>query len=887
MLTARRPCPSPFFLSAVVAVLFLGAPAAHAETRGKLTGTITDARTREPLIGVNIVLAGTAMGAATDPDGVFLILNVPAGTYEVRISSIGYSTRVVRDVRINAGQTTTLNEALTEEVVQGQEVIVVATRPVVDTRQTSAVSILDRKDISALPVQELNDIVNLQAGVVDGHFRGGRVGEVQYQVDGVSINNPYDNSASIRIDKSILQEVQVVSGTFDAEYGQAMSGVVNAVLRSGSTDRFEYSVEMFGGDYTGSVSRFPHIDRISPAAIQSYQFSLSGPTPLPSTTFLLSVRRYTDDGYLYGQRRFSPFDTSRPGEGAFYPTGDNALVPMSFFREWSGQAKIATRISGDMQLSYQAVFNRSERGSYSYGWRLNPDGLKQPRSLALVHGLDWTHTLSQTMFYTFSLRQNYFDYKDVKYDDINDPRYYTAKGPVSDANYEYGAVIQGVDLGRFMQRTDSYVAKGSLTWQATRIHLLKAGFEAQGAAIQFGPPGILIASTNAQGVQVITPFVNHPEQPRIVSNHPLWFSSFVQDKMEFTDLLVRAGARLELFHARTTIPGDLANPANAIPGAPVKVPVGTTIKASLAPRLGISYPITDLASVFFSYGHFYQYPALSNLFANNDYSVLRNLQAGGISYGVMGNPDLRPERTTQYEFGYKGALTEAFGLDVSVYYKDIRDLLGVEFVSTYTAAEYARFTNVDFGNVAGATLALDYRAGILSASLDYTFQTALGNSSDPRETATRAAAGEDPRPRVVPLGWDQRHTLNAVLGLSEAGSYSATVIARFQSGQPYTPVLTAGFGGDIETNSGKKSASVIVDMRTEKQLDLFGVRLTVFSRIQNLFGATFSNGFIFASTGSPDYSLVPAVDRNTLADPSRFYAPRRIEIGLSFGGSSE
>src|SRR5690606_5818341 len=88
-----------------------------------------------------------------------------------------------------------------------------------------------------------------QAGVVDGHFRGGRAGEVQYQVDGVSVNNPYDNSSTLTLDRSVLQEVQVIQGTFDAEYGQAMSGVVNAVLRDGDDDFYEFSFEAYMGDY--------------------------------------------------------------------------------------------------------------------------------------------------------------------------------------------------------------------------------------------------------------------------------------------------------------------------------------------------------------------------------------------------------------------------------------------------------------------------------------------------------------------------------------------------------------------------------------------------------------------------------------------------------------
>jgi outer membrane receptor protein involved in Fe transport len=286
----------------------------------------------------------------------------------------------------------------------------------------------------------------------------------------------------------------------------------------------------------------------------------------------------------------------------------------------------------------------------------------------------------------------------------------------------------------------------------------------------------------------------------------------------------------------------------------------------------------------FAYGHFRQFPAIGEMFSNADYSILARLQAGGVRYEVMGNPDVRPEETIQYEAGFKQALSEDFGVDVTTFYKDIRDLLGVEFVSTYSDAEYARLTNVDFGDVFGVTLSLDHRGlGPASISLDYTWQRATGNASDPRETATRAKAGEDPRPRMVPFNWDQRHTANMTVSLADPGNYSASAVIRAASGQPYTPVLEAGFGFGLEANSGRKPAGAVVDLRLEKQLRRLGRSSSLFARVFNLTDTRYSNGLVFASTGSPYYSRFPEADAVTLADPTRFYAPRRIEIGLRLG----
>jgi outer membrane receptor for ferrienterochelin and colicin len=254
---------------------------------------------------------------------------------------------------------------------------------------------------------------------------------------------------------------------------------------------------------------------------------------------------------------------------------------------------------------------------------------------------------------------------------------------------------------------------------------------------------------------------------------------------------------------------------------------------------------------------------------------------------VYGNPDIKPERSVQYEFGYKHAITDFLGLNINLFYKDVRDLLGIEFISTYNDAEYSRKTNVDFGNVTGFTISLDQRSvGVFSSTIDYTWQRAQGNSSDPNETANRRAAGEDAQPRQVPLDWDQRHTLNVTLEASKPDDYSVSTIIRFGSGQPYTPTILSGFGAAIEENSGRKPTSLVVDLRAEKAINFAGLNMSVFARVFNLFDTRFFNGFVFDNTGSPDYGLFPlSTDRNQLADPTRYYAPRRFEIGISMNSS--
>ncbi|MBI2416832.1 MAG: TonB-dependent receptor [Ignavibacteriales bacterium] len=857
-----------------------------AQGTGKIAGRVLD-EMGNPLSGAVIVVEGNKQGAGSDMDGYYAIINVRAGEYRVSCRYVGYKTQSVSGVRVSSDQTRTLNFQLTSSTIMNDEVIVVAKKPLLEFNQTSSVSSINKDEIKNLPVQSLSDIVNLQAGVVDGHFRGGRIGEVQYQVDGVTVNNPYDNSSSITLDRSILEEVQVISGTFDAKYGQAMSGVVNAVLKSGSKE-FEYSGEFYSGTYFTTDNRYPGNEKLQPLNIQSYQFTVSGPAVFENTTFFVSGRKFGNKGYMKGTRRFMPTDKHDYENKVLYPNGDNAEVSLGTVDESSAQFKVANQSVDGLQVSYQATLFDQKRTPYLHNYRFNPEGIKTNKTVSVTHGLGITHTLSDKMFYRLNLRENYFDYIDARYESVFDPRYLSAGTPLSDDSYENGAIMEGVDLGRFKQKTNSFVAKLEYTWQATRNDFIEAGFEYQKSYIEFGSPGLLV-ETNVNGVQILQP---RTERVKTSANQnlalinqyiPDQLAVYLQDRIEYGDMVVRAGVRYEMFNANAKIPGDLQNPANSIAGAQAVPPKRTSTKMALAPRIGLNFPVTVSSSVHVSYGHFYQLPGLSLLYDNADYAILDQLQAGGISYGVMGNPDLKPEKTIQYEFGFKQGFGDVLGADISFFYKDIRDLLGVEFVSTYSAADYARFTNVDFGSVYGFTISLSEKSiGNLSSSVDYTLQYAQGNSSDAKETANRAAGGKDPRPRNIPFNWDQRNTLNCTFIYSEPGDYSISTIIKLGSGQPYTPEIGSGFNAALETNSGQKKGYVLVDLRAEKSVDIGVLELNVFARVFNLLNTNFVNGFVFANTGSPDYSLTPNSDRARLIDPSRFQEPRRIEFGISF-----
>jgi outer membrane receptor protein involved in Fe transport len=864
--------------------LSLAVGTARAGTTGKVTGVVRDAK-KQPLAAVNVALPEARLGAVTDAEGRYTIFNVPAGTYTLRVSLIGYAGVALTGVAIPADRTTTMDVMLQESAVPMQEVIVSAKRPVIEVGLTSNIATVTRAEIATLPVQQLEDIVNLQAGVVDGHIRGGRKGEVQYQVDGLTVNNPYDNASSVRLDRSVLEEVQVISGTFDAEYGHAMSGVVNAVLRRGS-ERFQWSGEVVDGDFVFPGSPRPARDTFRPGTIQNYQLTVSGPTGLPKTLFLASGRYGVKNSYLRGRRRL--FDLQRvTADSIIVRPGPPGEIPLGFSREWLGLVKVANRAIPGGELSYQAILNWIEERRENWDFRFDVEGLTRPRTFSAVHGLEWTHTLRPTTFYRFTVRQNYFDYRDMMFENVFDQRYDRIGPPLFAEGFEYNAVLAGVSETRFVQNTNSAVFAGSVSHVLRRDHQLKAGFEWQPAWVRFGTPGHLVWT----GTRYVR-HLNEPEDgfPPPRTYQPVIGSAYLQDDIEWNDLRFRAGLRYEYFNSRTSVPADFANPANTIAGAPDLPARAATRKLSLSPRLGVSYPVTDKTSLFFAYGHFYQMPQLGQIFANADYSVLRNLAASsGKDYGVLGNPDVQPEKTVQYQFGWKQQLRDWLGLDVTIFYKDITNLLGTEVLITYNNAEYERLSNLDFGNVIGVTVALDQRAvGLVSTALDYTWQVADGNSNDPYEAALRRDAKEDLRPRQVPLNWDQRHTLNLTLTASRPGSFTASGVFRAASGQPFTPVTDAGaFGGTLERNGGRKPASFLMDLRGEKTLGRLGAAWSLFATIYNVFDTRFFNGVVFANSGSPFYSRSDTeADRKDLSNPTRYYPPRRIELGLRWEGGS-
>ncbi|KAF0216209.1 MAG: Outer membrane receptor [Ignavibacteria bacterium] len=245
-----------FFVLAANALMFAG-------TTGKIAGRVRDAESKEGVIGASVVVKGTNMGAATDIEGDFYINNLPPGRYTLIISSVGYNKVTIENINVRIDLTTRADAELTSTAVSVGEVVIQAKQPLITKDLTASSAIVSSEEIKLMPVENLNQIVNLQAGVVNGHFRGGRSGEVSYLVDGVTVTDVFSGGMSVEVENSSIRQMEIISGTFNAEYGQAMSGIVNIVTKDGGS-KYEGSVSGYLGSYLSNhTDIFQNINKIN------------------------------------------------------------------------------------------------------------------------------------------------------------------------------------------------------------------------------------------------------------------------------------------------------------------------------------------------------------------------------------------------------------------------------------------------------------------------------------------------------------------------------------------------------------------------------------------------------------------------------------------------
>ncbi len=1000
------------WLALFLAVMIPGA-ALFAGTTGKIAGVVKDKETGEPLPGANVVIVGTTLGAATNVNGEFVILNVPAGTYDVKASFIGYRDVTIRNVRVHIDLTTELTFELPSEAIELGAVEVIAERPLVNKNATNEVHIRTAEDIESLPVRGYAAIASLEAGVVQSggnlYVRGGRREEVAYYIDGVYQNNPLTLGRAGEISNNSIEEIQYQAGGMGAEYGFANSGVINVTTKTGG-NQYRLGGEIISDEFLK--------ERETLLGTYSYGYNLyninfSG--PVPGTDNKIKF-------YIAGERRFfrdqSPTNSTFPAmvkvgtNEIVYPmpwiwpdeNGDNAPdepiwkehiklvdednliyrfpVATGYFPE-TDSAKIDTVEAQFKMLRGPKPNNESSQwhwnGNLTFDWKTLKfklggnssrivsrtyihqfalfNGLRNRKNVTFsdAYYLKVTHTPGPNTFWTATL--SYFrtggesgdpywwddllnagDRTDYNGDGKSNPWLLKNGQDMSDPDFFARFAAPGNIINGFSKQEIGYIGiKADLTHQIGRTHELKAGIEYRYNTVRSYNINThrLALNTVAQGLKEpgdnefrasYTDNIGYDfwgqkkiDEGPFAAKHPVVFSVYGEDKMEFKDLVLKLGLRLDYFDPAEK---RFANPANIkIVNGQIdeKQLVDPVTHLNINPRIGISFPVTDRTVFHAQYGKYTQTPELNRLFVPL-VGFANDLQAG--NFTISGNPELKPVKTTSYEIGFRQQIGDNMALEITAYFKEQRDLVQVRNLFPEEGAQhgvYARYVNGDYGTVKGLSLSFDLRrTNRVAARASYTLQYAGATGSNATSGFAAAWLGTQTITFVSPTDFDQRHTGTVnidfrtrpddgpeFLGGHPFGRLGLNLLFTFGSGLAYTPIEVRSFifGGTLRpipraaVNSAYMPWQYSLDMRIDKRFEIGNMDLNAYIWIINLFNNENIQN-VFPATGNPDDDgwLRTLEGRSyqkeqphaakyylpRIVSPFNWGAPRQIRFGLRF-----
>ena len=823
-------------------------------TSGKIVGRIIDKATGEPLIGATVqVVDQQRLGSATDVDGEYFILNVPVGTYSLKTAFIGYRGVIAQNVYVSAGYTTTQNFDLTPEPVEMGEIVVRAERPLVQPDQTNTTAIMTAEEIRNIPLRGVEGVVAIQTGVVTGrgtdnttfYTRGGRANETILYVDGFEQNNLLTGEATVSINQQAIQEVQTQTGGFNAEYGRALSGVINVVTKEAAS-KYKANVEVESDFFMGKTSRGYNI----------YNLSLSGPLIGydPITFFVTGELRNlaTARGTLG-----TVGDVNRSGK---IQEWDKGYLPNDRNDGYTLQGKLTYHLTSTAQLNVNFLHSNFQTQNYFDILKYNLDHAWWNK--------DNNTTISGVLTYTFSsstylevsgayfntrhfsgdglFRDNFNLYQTVGQDNprnLYDPArggYFfpagweqfqgnvsadtTLIGAYLDANglrpyyissdrYDpYGLYFAPGYARRYYQtyHTQYYNPKLSVVSQINAYNQIKIGAEYRYHSLSYyenfeADRGVNATLINAFGY---TDNANETENGSggllDKTRHPWDIAIYAQDKIESEGLIVNLGVRFDFFNANTKSLKDERDPlgANQVPsGDPRQRKADasdfsdTKTENQISPRLGIAFPISERTVFHFNYGKFFQQSNLTDLYYGT--SFIEYKAYNGSPAIAVQNPNLRPEETTSYEVGITNQIADNMRLMATAYYKDTKNLINIHYTGTNAPGGAALYlvSNMDYGTIKGVDLALEARRlGWISGRLAYSLAFADGTGSASRENFNAAWLGYETAKFTTPLAYDQRHTVSANIDIRNEtrredflDRVGLNMLFLARSGFPYTP----------------------------------------------------------------------------------------------------
>ncbi len=461
----------------IVFILFLTASISSvlAQIPGKISGKVHDTL-GEALPGANIMVNGTTIGASSDIDGNYAILNISPGTYTLTASFIGFQKFVISNIRVSAGLTTNLDFILSESSLQLSETVVVtAKEQLIQKDALGKVATITQEELQTMPVENLNQVLATQSnvsvlsgtptakagynerGIDDIRMRGGRNNELALMIDGVRVTNPVFGGFGTNISTGAIKQIEIESGGFSARYGNALSGVINLTTRGGSskTKGFVqyYSSDPFDASYLTN-------EKGRAQGKQNVQFSISGGVPYVNnfsyfvsaevnkssgTTMLFDdvlwddYRNITlDDGSKFllptsaeivrGIEAGQKLDSIQTGlannwKKVIGPDGRriNPLDNMSGWQSlgWNNSynffIKFNYNITPTFQIRFSSLIDQkyTQRNSYDANYDYNLDGQNIQIRSSDKQTLTFSHTLNSKSFYNLSLSR-FFERRNVR-----------------------------------------------------------------------------------------------------------------------------------------------------------------------------------------------------------------------------------------------------------------------------------------------------------------------------------------------------------------------------------------------------------------------------------------------------------------------------------------
>jgi len=834
----------------------------YAGTVGKIAGRVFDVETNKPLIAVDVFIDELETGGATDVDGYYFILNVPPGTYDVEASMIGYRAEIKKSVNVFADRTTYIDFTLLPTIIELETpVVVIARKPVIEIDMTSKETRITRDQFDITPIEKPTEALALQGGVTTDaagnlHVRGGRSGELAYYIEGIEVSNALLGNAPV-LNKNLVSEMSLLSGTFNAEYGNIMSGVVNIITPEGGSKlstNLEYTSFMIN---PSSYRKKDWINDLNSTYFDAHR------TFDPVDSVWVSdyeVPDLTDSKDLpfLGEINASAAG-SLPGDRAtrFFVAGNylnqESYLPFGYDLSRSVNGKLTRRFAGNLKVLVDAQYIDEESQNYSHLYKYLYENylVNRKKSMRGIIGLN--HAPVSNFFY--NLRVGYIqDEFETRVPSDTGDIFGSIGEPVRDNYSEF--YISGFPQFRQEVKTTQYIVKADFNWQLGKIHNLKFGGEQSFYVFELA---------NRQQLFARAPVIYQQYERR-----PRDGAIFLQDKIEHKYLIVNAGLRFDYSYPNAGMWEDIEDPTSEV------TDVGPQYQIS--PRLGLSHPITDDAMLHFAYGHFFQVPPYEIMYFNSNYvlhpeSIPR--------YGLVGNPRILPQRTTAYEVGIKYAIREVYGIDVTLFLKDIQNLLATTEVRVFPY-DYIIYTNEDFGSVQGIDVTFQRElVSNIGFSVNYTYQVARGNRSFAMQGFYDVYTGLPERVREYFLDFDRRHTLAGTCQFMFNPRGGLGINFRLASGLPYTPYISEGVV--VEENSARMEWSYSLDMLVHQGFRVGPALLDVFISGLNLTDVV-NPLYVYARSGQPWDSgdltggLMGSYDY--IIDPSNVAPRRTIKAGL-------